>query len=32
MYELEHGSPDIDQKYYFSFHTDDSFEPITSEP
>lgn len=32
MYELEHGTPEIDQKYYFSFHTDDSFEPITSEP
>ena len=32
MYELEHGGSDIDEKYYFSFHTDDSFEPITDGP
>ena len=32
MYELEHGGSDLDEKYYFSFHTDDSFEPITDGP
>ena len=31
-YELEHGGSDLDEKYYFSFHTDDSFEPITDGP
>lgn len=32
MYEMEHGGPEIDEKYYFSFHTDDSFEPIADGP
>ena len=32
MYELEHGGSDIDEKYYFSFHTEDSFDAITDGP
>lgn len=32
MYEMEHGGPELDEKYHFSFHTDDSFEPITTGP
>lgn len=31
-YEREYGGPELDQKYYFSFHTDDSFEPIDDGP
>ena len=30
--EKEYGGPEIDEKYYFSFHTDDSFEPICDGP
>jgi hypothetical protein len=29
---MELGSPELDEKYYFSFHTDDSFEPISDGP
>jgi len=31
-YEKEHGGPELDEKYHFSFHTDDSFEPIDDGP
>ena len=31
-YDLEHGGSDLDEKYHFSFHTDDSFEPIDDGP
>jgi hypothetical protein len=31
-YEREHGGPELDEKYHFSFHTDDSFEPIDDGP
>lgn len=31
-YEKEYGGPELDEKYYFSFHTDDSFEPICDGP
>ena len=31
-YEQENGGPELDEKYYFSFHTDDSFEPICDGP
>lgn len=31
-YEQENGGPELDDKYYFSFHTDDSFEPICDGP
>ena len=31
-YEKEYGGPEIDDKYEFSFHTDDSFEPIADGP
>jgi len=31
-YEKEHGGPELDEKYPYSFHTDDSFEPITNCP
>ena len=30
--EQEFGGPELDEKYYFSFHTDDSFEPIDDGP
>ena len=26
------GGPELDEKYYFSFHTDDSFEAIDDGP
>jgi hypothetical protein len=31
-YEQEYGGPELDDKYSFSFHTDDSFEPIDDGP
>lgn len=31
-YEKEWGGPELDDKYHYSFHTDDSFEPITNTP
>lgn len=31
-YEQENGGPEIDEKYYYSFHTNDSFEPICDGP
>jgi len=31
-YEQEHGGPELDDKYYFSFHTNDSFEAIDDGP
>ena len=31
-YEQEMGGPELDEKYYFSFHTDDSFEAIDDGP
>ena len=31
-YEQEYGGPELDGKYEFSFHTDDSFEPIVDGP
>ena len=31
-YENEYGGPELDEKYYFSFHTDDSFDPIDDGP
>ena len=30
--ELEYGGPELDEKYHYSFHTDDSFEAICSGP
>ena len=29
---MEFGGPELDEKYYFSFHTDDSFEAIDDGP
>lgn len=31
-FEKENGGDELDDKYYFSFHTDDSFEPICDGP
>ena len=31
-YEKEYGGPELDEKYHYSFHTDDSFEPIVDGP
>ena len=31
-YEQEHGGPELDDKYHYSFHTDDSFEAIDDGP
>ena len=31
-YEKEYGGPEIDDKYHFSFHTDDSFERMVDGP
>ena len=31
-FEQEHGGPEVDEKYHYSFHTDDSFEPICDGP
>ena len=30
--ELEMGGPELDEKYHYSFHTDDSFEAIDDGP
>ena len=32
LFEKEWGGPELDDKYHFSFHTDDSFEPILDTP
>lgn len=31
-FEKENGGPELDDKYYFSFHTEDSFLPICDGP
>jgi hypothetical protein len=30
--EMELGGPELDEKYYFSFHTEDSFDAIDDGP
>ena len=30
--EMEMGGPELDEKYHFSFHTDDSFDAIDDGP